>query len=122
MTVGRFDALSMRISATSSMELVPTSVAGSALVDPVRVTVIVPPPTAAAITWLFVTTRPLDEMIMPVPWSSLPPPLTSIETTEGTTRRTSAGIDVPLGSTAPAGELDTSLTVTPPVAFDVGAA
>jgi len=38
--------------------LVPMSVAGKALVDPVRVTVIVPPFTAAAITWLLVTTRP----------------------------------------------------------------
>ena len=66
--VGRLLALSMRMSATSSMGLVPTSVAGRLFVEPVRVTVMVPPlPTAAAITWLLVTTRPFDVMIMPVP-------------------------------------------------------
>ena len=59
--------LLMRMRATSSMGLVPTSVAGNALVEPVRVTVIVPPFTAAAITWLLVMTRPFFVMTMPVP-------------------------------------------------------
>ena len=73
----------MRISATSSMGFVPTKVAGRALVEPVRVTVMVPFGSAAAMTWLLVTTSPSAEMIIPVPWSSLPCPLTSMETTEG---------------------------------------
>ena len=49
-TGGRFDALLMRMSATSSTGFVPTKVAGSLFVDPLRVTVIVPPLTAAAMT------------------------------------------------------------------------
>ena len=73
----------MRMSATSSIGFVPTSVAGRLFVVPLRVTVMVPPLTAAAITWLFVTTSPLLEMIMPVPWSSSPLPFTSMLTIEG---------------------------------------
>ena len=49
-TAGRPFAPLMRMSATSSMGLVPTNVAGSLFVDPLRVTVMVPPPTAAAMT------------------------------------------------------------------------
>ena len=76
-----------------------------AFVDPVRVTVIVPPLTAAAMTWLLVTTRPFAVMIMPVPWSSLPAPFTSIETTEGCDLATSRGSSArwagpPLGGVA----------------------
>ena len=102
------------INATSSMGLVPTSVARSALVDPVRVTVIVPLCTAAAMTWLFVTTRPLDEMIIPVPWSSIPLPFTSMETTDVSTRFTNLGMLIPLGKIAAPGAFVTELIVTPP--------
>src|SRR5665213_3066316 len=49
-TVGRCDTLLMRMSATSSTGFVPTKVAGNAVVDPVRVTVMVPPGTEAAMT------------------------------------------------------------------------
>ena len=44
------ETLLMRMSATSSIGFVPINVAGNALVEPVRVTVIVPPFAAAAMT------------------------------------------------------------------------
>ncbi len=49
-TVGRFETPWTLMSATSSIGLVPTSTAGMLFVEPVRVTVIVPLCTAAAMT------------------------------------------------------------------------
>ena len=59
-------------------------------------------------------------MIIPVPWSSVPLPVTSMLTTEGRTFCTNFGMLSPLGSTAGPGRLLTSLIVTPPVLEDAG--
>ena len=70
-TSGRSETPSICRSATSSVALVPRSVAGRTALVPVRVTVMTPPFSAPAMTWLLVTTRPPGVMIIPVPWSSL---------------------------------------------------
>ena len=49
---------------------------------------------------------------MPVPWSSVPPPFTSMETTEGWTRSISLGMLAPLGRIAPPGVAEFELMVT----------
>ena len=66
----------------------------------------VPPPwVKSSITWLLVITSPLDVMIMPVPSSSLPCDLTSMETTAGMTFLTNSGmVTFPLSTAAPGSE------------------
>src|SRR3974390_1799723 len=65
-------------------------------------------------TWLLVITSPSDVMIMPVPWSSLDPDLTSMETTAWMTLSTSCGmVTLPLSTAAPGAAL-LSWMVTPP--------
>ena len=87
--------------------------APSFFVVPDSVTVIEAPVSARAITWLFVTTSPVDEMIIPVPSSSSVEDFTSIDTTAGRTFFTSCGIDtLPLSVAAP-GVAVPSSTVTP---------
>src|ERR1017187_4193416 len=59
-------------------------------------------PVKSSITWLFVITSPFEVMIIPVPSSSLPPALTSMETTAGITSLTSWGmVTLPLRTAAP---------------------
>ena len=100
--VGRPEAPLIWRSAASFDGSAPTRVAGWAFVVPDSVTVMVPPPSARATTWLLVITSPLGEMIIPVPWSSSPSFFTSIETTAGRTSSTSLGIDTfPLIVAAP---------------------
>ena len=115
-TVGRLDALLICRRATSLVGSVSISVAGMALVLPDRVTVMV---VAPEITWLLVTTSPLEVMIIPVPWSSWAPPppppppkrpceagwgpLASMDTTAGSTLAiTVSMLVVPLRSAGPA--------------------
>jgi hypothetical protein len=64
-------------------------------------------------TWLLVITSPLELMIMPVPSSSSPCDLTSMETTAGMTLLTSCGmVTLPLSTAAP-GVAPLSWTVRP---------
>ncbi len=113
-TVGRLDALLILSSATSLVESYPTSVVGRGLVWPYSVTVMAPVLpfwTYSSITWLFVTTSPSDVMIIPVPWSSLPPDFTSIDTTAGMTLSTSCGmVTLPLRTAAPGVALPSWMT------------
>ncbi len=93
---------------------------GSALVCPYSVTVMVawlPFCTKSSITWLFVTTSPSDVMIMPVPSSSAPFDLTSIDTTAGITFCTSCGmVTLPLNTAAPGvALLSWMVTAEPPL-------
>jgi hypothetical protein len=54
-------------------------------------------------------------MIIPLPWSSMPLPFTSIDTTDVSTWCTNLGMLMPLGSIAAPGALVTELMVTPPL-------
>ena len=93
--------------------------AGRALVWPYSVTVMLPPVVLvkSSITWLFVITSPFEVMIIPVPSSSLPPALTSMETTAGITSLTSWGmVTLPLRTAAPGAELlSWMVTLSPPL-------
>jgi hypothetical protein len=118
-TVGKLVAPSIRIKATSSTGLVPTNVAEIDFVVPLRVTVIEPPLTAAAMTWLFVTTSPFFEMIMPVPSSSSPLPVTSMLTVEGSTFWTSFGMFMlPPDDPVPGGALTWLMVTSPPLELE----
>ena len=74
-----------------------------------------------SITWLLVTTSPLGLMIIPVPSSSLPCDLTSMDTTAGITFLTNWGmVTLPLSTAAPGSPLP-SWIVTVPLPFELSA-
>ena len=113
-TVGSPEAPWIWRSATSLDGSVPISVAGSELVVPDWVTVMVPPPPRIrAITWLLVTTSPdgRDDHAGPLILRCAVA-LTSIETTAGATLSTNLGMATPPLSTAAPGDVLASWTVS----------
>src|ERR1700679_3869840 len=74
-------------------------------------------PVKSSMTWLLVITSPPEVMIMPVPSSSSPPALTSMDTTAGVTSLTSWGmVTLPLRTAAPGAELlSWMVTLSPPL-------